>query len=289
MLDDRHGLVDRDVHPLAVEGDDAEEIQTLDAAEGEIELGVGDEHRVRVERRGGGAAGGVAGGRDLVVGQRNARGGCRAVGQDVMVGQQDVRRDEEARAAGAVVALELHDGAAHAVARAEEVERQQVRPVDDDLGPRPRRARVEGLLCLEPDGARLVAERVAPCRGPVVPRQEPPVQLGRTTPPHRPAHALMIQAHEISTASLDSTQTDSAPPRGNAPPPDPTRDSVQWLTIVISGVGVLRIVRGGGDPGRRRPFPCPPSDLSPDGASPYNGGSTPHPARTGRGGRRPRR
>ena len=50
VLDDRHGLVDGDVHPLPVEGDDAEELEAGDPAEGEVQVGVRDEQRGGVER-----------------------------------------------------------------------------------------------------------------------------------------------------------------------------------------------------------------------------------------------
>ncbi len=125
MLDDKDDFRRRDVQAIAVECDRAQEVESPDAAEGEVEFGVGDEEGVGVERdRSRPARRGVRR-RCLVIGQHDRQGGCRLVGQDVVVGQQDPRRHQKPGPRRAVAPEQLHHGSTQPVARPEEMKRQQ--------------------------------------------------------------------------------------------------------------------------------------------------------------------
>ena len=123
----------------AVEGDGVAPLQAVDAAEGEVEVGLGDEQAVGLQHHlqvAGGRRGEAARRGGFVIGHRHGPRGGRDVGQDVVVRQQHVGRDQEPRAARAVGPADLHHGPAQAVAGAEEMERQQGALADDHLGPR---------------------------------------------------------------------------------------------------------------------------------------------------------
>ena len=130
----------------AVQGDRPERFQAQDAAEGEVQLGLGHEQKVGSDGRldrpvpSAGLASGVLG---LIKRQGYGLGGRPNVGQDVVVGQEHIGRDQESRPARAVPPPNLHHGSPQAVPHAEEVEREQAALAQDQLGSALRRRGLE--------------------------------------------------------------------------------------------------------------------------------------------------
>jgi hypothetical protein len=126
VLDDADRFAMGDGEGVAFHADVAEVSESGDAAEGEIEIGVGYEEDGWYGPNGYGSALWIVGGPIFEVCEDASGGGGGDVGQDVVVGEEDIWGDEKACAACAVFAFDFDDGASDEIAASEEIEFEEV-------------------------------------------------------------------------------------------------------------------------------------------------------------------